>query len=976
MVLREQRERVWYVELDLPICSLVYGTAPCTASIPTTGLKKCFNSRKTCQDSANYTPTFVTLRWGEDNGLLPTDIECTPLIVRNGVRITPSLINLGKGLGQRATVTVTMQDAPHGDVGPGYDKYQADRDNPNAFSFGSYWGRFRARHPFIRKAPMRIYRGFVGQTLSEMDIFYYFVENFDGPRQDGTYTLVGTDLLKYFDGDRAKVPNLTYGFLDEAIDDTVTEARLSPPGIGASLYDASGKINLGASEVVSYTRKYDIDLLYHFDGTNGATTGINNENTETTATANFTVNNGCALSTTQKKFGTASLFADGSNDYATCGAGAAAVWAFGTKDFNVNFWWWPVAFGGGAATIIDTRVTNTPDFGLAVVMTAAGLVEVLYNNTVILQSGALTLGAFNHICISRVNGTLRIFIGGAITGALNTVAFASNITCVANGPRLFARYNNFAGTFANGYMDELAVTVGEGVDSAFTPPTTPYTLTRGDKLSIVRAQDGTEAVAHDAGERAQICKIWTGETIANIAYDIAVNHSGIDPSYIDKDQWDSEVATYIPNLFSTIIPEATSAKDLINDLFEQAGASLYYNEQTQKIYLIALRAISADSLLLDESNMLSFVSKENPNNRYTQVWVFYDIRNILDSLNNVDNFRSIATIVDLEAEENYGGKSVKEIYSRFIPTGGQATAERTGEIILSRYVNPPRTFDIELKANYEAVLPQLANGYNINHRTLQDDEGYEIAVPSQVIAINYGASRDKVTLEEVIFSAPATDLNARKLTFNADLLNVDLLAVHNLNYPEPESGDTWTLDVVIEPSAHIGSSLTTLPAFDVGENADWPAGVDITITIRGIIQGAGAASVLGGVQSPFLNPGQAGKPGGTALYTRKAITIVWDGGSIKGGGGSGAGGQGFTDAPGSPSGSGAGFVPGGVDASPTAGGPSQGFGVYQSGAGGDPGQPGNGAPGPTPGGAAGNAIDGASHVTDSGTPNTIGPTVN
>jgi hypothetical protein len=46
--------RQTFVEIELPVCTLTYGESPCTAALGVTGDKKCFNTRKTCQDIANY----------------------------------------------------------------------------------------------------------------------------------------------------------------------------------------------------------------------------------------------------------------------------------------------------------------------------------------------------------------------------------------------------------------------------------------------------------------------------------------------------------------------------------------------------------------------------------------------------------------------------------------------------------------------------------------------------------------------------------------------------------------------------------------------------------------------------------------------------------------------------------------------------------------------------------------------------------
>ncbi len=48
------RKPVYIVEMDLDFCTRTYGVSPCTAAIGVTGTAKCFQTRKTCQDAANY----------------------------------------------------------------------------------------------------------------------------------------------------------------------------------------------------------------------------------------------------------------------------------------------------------------------------------------------------------------------------------------------------------------------------------------------------------------------------------------------------------------------------------------------------------------------------------------------------------------------------------------------------------------------------------------------------------------------------------------------------------------------------------------------------------------------------------------------------------------------------------------------------------------------------------------------------------
>ncbi len=141
-------KRLQYIEIDIDTCANTYGVAPCTASIgsPGTGSIKCFNCKATCQDVENLTPAQVTLRFTIPTAFMPSAIPSIPSI--QSIKVTPAIISLGKDLGQRGTLAVTFGDHRHTDVGDGYDPYVAERDY-DPWTQGTYWGRFRARYPFL-----------------------------------------------------------------------------------------------------------------------------------------------------------------------------------------------------------------------------------------------------------------------------------------------------------------------------------------------------------------------------------------------------------------------------------------------------------------------------------------------------------------------------------------------------------------------------------------------------------------------------------------------------------------------------------------------------------------------------------------------------------------------------------------------------------------------------------------------------------
>ena len=85
------------------------------------------------QNSPPNSPlTMQTYRFAVDAGYLPfATIDAIPSI--RDVSIDPAMVSLGQDIGQRATVTVTFKDHRHIFAG-------------EAFSSGTFWGKFRARY--------------------------------------------------------------------------------------------------------------------------------------------------------------------------------------------------------------------------------------------------------------------------------------------------------------------------------------------------------------------------------------------------------------------------------------------------------------------------------------------------------------------------------------------------------------------------------------------------------------------------------------------------------------------------------------------------------------------------------------------------------------------------------------------------------------------------------------------------------------
>lgn len=272
------REPITIVEIVQDTCTRTYGSAPCTAALGVTGQAKCFNTLATCQSTAAFqrSERSIWLCNARENipaGMIPS---------LAGVTSSPTRINIGGGdkstgpLGKRAGVTVTVQDHPHNDAG--LDPYQAERVSGAAQAdgigydpeeYGSFWSKWLARNPYHTGRPLRIYDGYVGQDISEMQIRHFVIDRIDGPDASGGVTIRGKDLLTLAEGKKAQAPELSPGVLHEDIDETASVIRV----VGAALSDYPdpvGAVRIG-SELVSYASRSLSGGVITFSGVTRAT---------------------------------------------------------------------------------------------------------------------------------------------------------------------------------------------------------------------------------------------------------------------------------------------------------------------------------------------------------------------------------------------------------------------------------------------------------------------------------------------------------------------------------------------------------------------------------------------------------------------------------------------------------------------------------------------------------------------------------
>lgn len=489
-----------------------------------------------------------------------------------------------------------------------------------------------------------------------------------------------------------------------------------------------------------------------------------------------------------------------------------------------------------------------------------------------------------------------------------------------------------------------------------------------DVLTIVRAQSETLAKEHESDEIVQSVLQYSGESPADIIYDLLTNYvTGIDPYWCPLAEWQDDIDTYIARLYSAEIAEPTSVRKLIDELIEQTGLVMWWDEVGQKIRLKSLRPVTGARVIsTDEMVAASFKFAEQPNKRMSQVWTYFALRNPLAKLDDTQNYRSVLVTIDdtnTATETAYEQPAIHKIFSRWIAINNRPAADRLNSMLLSRYKDPPRKFSFDVFRS--SVAPALGQGLLLEHWSLQDTYGNVVTAPVQVTSLEREEDRFIVDAEELLFTGATDPDGPRIIIIDNNTYNVNLRTLHDSFYTPPEIYDT--VICIIEEDVIVGSTSTATPAFDVGS---WPANVDITLRIVGRIQGKGGAGGASAI---------VGEAGGTALFTTYALTVDNDG-QIYGGSGGGGGGVGYGGGGGAGYNPGSGGTPGGTTGTTEAGGPGGNAGSFPAGGnGGAPGQnglPGTGLPSGAIGGSSGPSIDGVSLVTFDSTGTIVGSQIN
>ena len=277
------------------------------------------------------------------------------------------------------------------------------------------------------------------------------------------------------------------------------------PGNTVTYYDTDGVTALGSGVISSIDGNY-VNLA-------GKCVGFQ---TVTDRTGKTTYAQGTAkLSTTQKKFGTTSLYLAN-----TTGAGSASAYVtiptntdfgYGTGDYTIECWIFPTSASVTDQIIIDHRTDTSTHVPVLHLTSNLYLYLTVDSSPVITTTSAVTLNSWSHIAICRQGSNTRLYLNGNQVGS----TYVDSTNFVSSPLTIGTKYN-FVNSFA-GYIDDLRIEKGSAKYTGATY-TVPSQILKSDNNTVLMLHfDGSnnanaflddgytqQDVRTDAGGRAYI----------------------------------------------------------------------------------------------------------------------------------------------------------------------------------------------------------------------------------------------------------------------------------------------------------------------------------------------------------------------------------------------------------------------------------------------------------------------------------------
>jgi hypothetical protein len=243
------------VTVYLDQCEHAFSVSPCTA----TG-ESCFNSWETCRDRSNYSRLDKPISFCTATAAIPKNITDIPFLSsgrRGAVNERSGEPDPMRGMGRRGSITVSLIDAVHDDVG--IDPYVSQRAY-DPMERGTFYPRLKARFPFWKSRVIEWESGYLdpGDGLYYAGNFQkktFIIDSVSNSR--GRWNISAKDPLRLADDKLSKCPRPSRGtlaeaFIEGATPTTIDIATPDPTEYAFESFETFSAVRIG-KQVFKYT---------------------------------------------------------------------------------------------------------------------------------------------------------------------------------------------------------------------------------------------------------------------------------------------------------------------------------------------------------------------------------------------------------------------------------------------------------------------------------------------------------------------------------------------------------------------------------------------------------------------------------------------------------------------------------------------------------------------------------------------------
>ena len=255
-----------------------------------------------------------------------------------------------------------------------------------------------------------------------------------------------------------------------------------------------------------------------------------------------------------------------------------------------------------------------------------------------------------------------------------------------------------------------------------------YATDRTTFTGLVRGTDGSDASAHDAEDLVQICRRYTRGEAADVLTRLICDDAGVPAQFIDAAGFAEQQDLYLqPFQLTTLITEPTGVSELIGKLSEECGFYCWWDEREQVIRIKAITGIvpnTQDATWTYEGNIIkgSMKEQERPKERLNVVEFYFNPIDFTGDLRKPANFHNGLSVVNGEAsaDDQYGDYvQSREIFSLWLTTEGEAS--QTATRLATRYADIPRYLEFLVDAKDRDLW--VGDVIVLSHPLIVDDDG-------------------------------------------------------------------------------------------------------------------------------------------------------------------------------------------------------------------------------------------------------------